>query len=97
MQHGSVAGKETHVARMSRELKRKLQADPQASVDLIVRTAGDPAEHVERVRAMGLDVRRQFTLLNAIAITGTAADCLRLAKEPWVESVEEDQIVHTMS
>lgn len=82
---------------VNRELEKKLQANPQASVDLIVRTTDKPADHVEQVRAMGLNVRRQFTLLRAMAITGAAADCLRLADEPWVESIEEDQIVHTMS
>ncbi len=78
-------------------LIEKLKANPEAEVHLIVRLKRDAGHDLSRLSAMGLRVRHRFRLTRTIAVTGRAADCLDLIDEPWVESVEEDKPVTTMS
>jgi hypothetical protein len=78
------------------ELKSKLQRDPGAVVNLIVRLKDAPAAHVDDVKARGITVQRTYSLISAMAVQGTASATLALADEPWVLSIEEDKTVHTM-
>jgi hypothetical protein len=84
------------MAGIASELRSKLQRDPNALVHLIVRLTDEPNTHVADVQALGITVRRTFTLIPAIAVEGTAAASLALADQPWVLSIEEDKPVHTM-
>ena len=82
------------MATLSPHLKAKLERDPKAIVNLIVRVKDK--SRVDDVRALGLTVRQTYTLIPAIAIQGSAAASLQLAQKPWVVSIEEDKPVHTM-
>jgi hypothetical protein len=77
-------------------LYQKLAAEPDQSVALIVRTAGDPQPHLQRLAELGLDVRRRFKMLPGVAVTGSANAALKLLGEGWVTKIEEDRPVHTM-
>ena len=79
------------------DLMGKLKADPEAEVNLIVRLKGEMGDGLRRLSTMGLRVRHRFRLTKTVAVTGRAADCLALSDEPWVESIEEDKPVTTMS
>jgi hypothetical protein len=78
------------------DLQTRLQRDPQAVVHLIVRTKDAPNIHLADAQACGLTVHRTFSLISALAVEGTASAALALANQPWVVSIEEDKIVHTM-
>lgn len=86
----------TRMATIPLDLKSKLQQDPNAVVQLIVRLKDDPGSRVAAVQSHGLTVRHTYSLISAIATEGSAAASLALAEEPWVLSVEEDKMVHTM-
>jgi hypothetical protein len=79
------------------DLIEKLKADPDAEVHLIVRLKVDTGDSLRRLSTMGLRVRHRFRLTRTVAVTGRAADGLALSTEPWVESIEEDKPVTTMS
>lgn len=85
------------MAKIDSELRRRLQTDPDAHVHAIIRTQGDPEQAAARATQKGIAVRRQFTLVPGLAVTGRAAALLDLADEPWVSSIEEDREVHTMT
>jgi len=84
------------MATISPELKAKLEREPEAIVNLIVRVEDAPHKRLDDIRALGLTIRRTFTLIPAIAIQGSAAASLKLAQKPWVVSLEEDKLVHTL-
>lgn len=85
------------MAHISPELKSKLEREPQAIVNLIVRVKDKPQEHLDDLRALDVTVRRTFTLISALAIQGRAAAMLKLAQKSWVHSLEEDKVVRTMT
>jgi hypothetical protein len=75
---------------------QQLQADPQQSVKIIIRTKTDPKAHTDRVAAMGLTVTHTTSLVKSIAANGPASAVMALASEDWIESIEPDQEVRTM-
>ena len=77
-------------------LHRRLAADPEQSVALIVRTDGDPTPHLSRVAELGLQVGHQFRLVPGVSVTGSARSALLLLEEKWVIKIEADQPVTTM-
>jgi len=78
------------------DLLRRMKADPDAQVRLIVRVDGDPAPAAERLAGGPVRVLRTLTLVPSLAVAGKARDCLRLLDEPWVDRVEEDRPVQAM-
>ena len=82
--------------KIAKDLRGKLQASPEAEVNLIIRVKDDPAAQADRLSQAGLKVRHIFRLTRALAITGRAKDCLALAAEPWVEAIEEDRKVKAL-
>lgn len=78
------------------ELLERLKADPEAGFRLIVKTEGEPGQYLNRLQALGIEVRRTFKLTKSLAITARADAALQLADEAWVEKIEKDQIVRTM-
>lgn len=78
------------------DFKEQLQAQPVERVDVIVRTYGDPRDHMAHIMAEGLTVRHTYSLINALAVTGLGAAVLRLADESWVDRIEPDAEVRTM-
>ncbi len=77
-------------------LRRNLAADPERSVALIIRTAGDPTPHLPRLAELGLQVGHQFRLVPGVSVAGRAAAALSLLNEGWVVKIEEDRPVKTM-
>lgn len=85
------------MANIQPDLKSRLERNPNAVFNLIVRLRDAPEAHTADVRALGLIVRHTYSLVPGMAIQGTAAASLALAKKPWVLSVEEDKQVHALS
>jgi hypothetical protein len=85
------------MSKISPDLESKLRAQPGATVYLIVRLADPPTDAADRIRACGLTVRYEFSLIRAMAISGLASVCLPLLNEPWVAGIEEDREVRTMT
>jgi len=83
--------------RIAAHLARKWRANPSGRVNAIVHTTGDVEEVATLLEQQGLQVRRRYRLLPAIAVTGAASDILALTNEEWVTKVEEDVRVHTMT
>jgi len=79
--------------RIEPALQAKLQQRPQDTVRLIVRVAGDVTQAVARLKELEVEVLRSFTLIQAVAVSCSAATALTLLQEPWVQTVEEDQQV----
>jgi hypothetical protein len=72
----------------------KLAHDPEAEYDAIVRTDGD-AEPVARFCGdCGITVRRRFTLVPGLAVTGTGKDLMALADDARVTAIEPDREIH---
>ncbi|MBI3913354.1 MAG: hypothetical protein HY327_04105 [Chloroflexi bacterium] len=78
------------------DLRARLQQDPQAIVNLIVRTQQNRDQDLESLRARGLTIRHTYSLISAIAIQGPASAALALTREPWILSIEEDQTVRAV-
>jgi hypothetical protein len=78
------------MAKISVELEQQLKAMPNRSVDLIVRTQGDPTPHLEWMASIRLQVNQQFRLSPGVAVSGTGADALILLDQDWVISIEAD-------
>ncbi|MCK4298205.1 MAG: hypothetical protein KAX80_01665 [Planctomycetes bacterium] len=72
------------------------QANPQATVAAIVRTAEAAEAHRAEVEATGLAVQRVFRLVPGLAVEGKVTDVLALADRPWVRSISLDREVHAM-
>lgn len=75
------------------QLKEKLESLGEGEVDLIVHFRGDPAYCSARLREMGFEVKREYSLLKAFAVRGRASEAVKLLEEQWVEAVEEDKPV----
>lgn len=79
------------MAKIERGLERQLRAEPEAVVDLIVRTEGDPGPHLPWLQANGLIVKQTFRLMSGLALSGPAARALKLLEQDWVASIELDR------
>ncbi len=84
------------MAKIDRELEQQLRASPEETVDLIVRTQGDPTPHLTWLASAGLRVKQQFKLTPGVAVSGSGQDALQLLSQDWVLSVELDAPVTTM-
>ena len=71
----------------------RLEEQPQKAVRLIVRVKGDLAPATARLAELNATVLHSFKLINAVAISSSAQTALDLAKEPWVQTIEEDRQV----
>ena len=81
------------MAKISVELEQQLKAMPNKSVDLIVRTQGDPTPHLEWMASAQLQVKQQFRLSPGVAVSCTGANALKLMDQDWVISIEPDEPV----
>jgi hypothetical protein len=78
------------------ELERQLKAAPDQTVDLIVRTDGDPTPHLNWLASAGIQVKQQFRLSPGVAISGSGAAALKLLDQDWVKRIELDRPVTAM-
>lgn len=76
-------------------LQAKISSDPDEPCDVIVRVNGDMDESQRQLEAAGFQIRRKLGLIRAFATSGPGKKVRRLASEPWVRSIEEDQEIHT--
>ncbi len=83
-------------AKIAPKFAAGLRRTPQATVAAIVRVSIAPDEAAARLAERGATVRRVVRLVPAVVVQMPAADCLALANETWVSSVEEDKAVHTL-
>jgi len=81
------------MGKMNKAFRSKLQEQPQSTVRLIVRVKGDLAPATARLAELDATVLRSFQLIHAVAISCSAQTALNLAKEPWVQAIEEDRQV----
>lgn len=77
-------------------LLHQMESAPSRSFDLLVRVDRVDDSTQEALTQAGLVVRRQIRLLPTFAVTGTGRSALQLLDWDWVQSIEEDQPVHTM-
>jgi hypothetical protein len=84
------------MGKIDNTLRRNLAADPERSVALIIRTAGDPTPHLPRLAELGLQVSHQFRLVPGVSVAGRARAALSLLDEEWIIKIEEDRPVKTM-
>jgi len=84
------------MGKIDEALRQNLAADPERSVALIIRTAGDPTPHLPRLAALGLQVGHRFKLVPGVSVAGRAAAALSLLDEEWIVKIEEDRPVKTM-
>jgi len=84
---------------MSKEpaIVHKLRNLGRQPVRLIVRTVGNPRDHLAEIEQQGLRVHRVFRLTKAVSVEGPASAALGLADREWVKEMEEDKEVHTQS
>ena len=81
------------MATMERGLRERIERDPEAEYDVIVRTSGE-SEPVARFCAhSGMTIHREFKLVPGLAVTGKGRDLLTLAENPRVLSIEADREV----
>ncbi len=78
---------------MDEKLRERLERLGEEEVNLIVRFRGEPVSCSARLRQMGFEIKREYSLLRAFAVRGKASEALKLRDEPWVEAVEEDKPV----
>jgi hypothetical protein len=74
-----------------------LKADPQAEVAVIVHVEGSPEQYTAELTDLGLQVGRVFRLTKTVSARGSAHSVLGLLQVPWVQKVELDQTITTMS
>jgi hypothetical protein len=88
------------VVTMSREtdatLMKRLRDDPDRRVDIIVTVKGDPLSYVSQLRALDLEVKRTFSLVQKMALGGPARSVVALSDESWVTKIEEDKPVQAL-
>jgi hypothetical protein len=84
------------MTKIKQDFLRRLQEDPQRSVNVIVTITSDPMAQMAQVEAKGLTVTRTFSLTPMLAATGPAEAVMELAIEPWVVRIEPDEAVHTL-
>ena len=81
-------------SRIAARLARRWRSSTQIPVRAIIRTVADLDEAATILEQRGLTVTRRYSLLPALAVSGSAETVLALADEDWITSIEEDQQVH---
>lgn len=84
------------MANLSSAFKARLERNPKAIVNVIVRVQETAAMQTKKFESLELKVKHAYTLIPGFALKGSASAVLALTKETWVVSVEEDKQVHTM-
>ena len=84
------------MATISNDLKQELERNPNTVANVIVLVKDEASVYTNQVRARGITIRRAYTLIHGLALSGSGSAIIALASEPWVVSIEEDKQVHTM-
>ena len=81
------------MAKIDPKLEQRLQDMPNRTVDLIVRTTGDPTSQLEWLAANDIEAKQVFKLSPGVAVSCPGRDALKLLAQDWVVSVELDEAV----
>ena len=84
------------MAKIEPKLEQRLHDMPNRSIDLIVRTDGDPSPHLDWLAANGIEVRQVFKLSPGVAVSCPGRDALKLLAQDWVVSIEVDEAVRAI-
>lgn len=84
------------MVKINAELELQIRSMPDKIFDLIVRTYGDATPHLEWCREVNIEIKQQFRLSPALAVTCSGAAAVLLMEQEWVKSIELDQTVRTM-
>ena len=71
--------------------------EPEAKVQLIVRTRDEPKAYRSLLARRGIKVKRELGLIKALTIECEASSALALLRERWVVSLEEDREVRALT
>ncbi len=77
------------------EFARALRANPQKPTAVIIRTAIPPADAKPLLETRGFTITRTFSLIQAVAATGSAEAVLALQSVDWITHIEPDSPVYT--
>lgn len=72
-----------------------LQAHMDEEIAAIVRCQKLDQTVVDSACAGGLEVDRELQLIKSLAVRGTGAALIHVARQPWALHIESDQAVHT--
>ena len=78
------------------DLRNQLQ-QTRTKVNLIIRVRAGAGDRGPDLVALGCTIRRRFWLTRSFAVTCSGAKALRIAKLDWVERIEADRTVKTLS
>lgn len=81
---------------LSKSLKTKIIARPDALLDLIVTFDSEAKLAPEVLESHGFKVKRILELTHSLAVHGPAAGVLELIDQPGINSVEEDRRVRAL-
>ncbi|MCB9078527.1 MAG: hypothetical protein H6631_13085 [Anaerolineaceae bacterium] len=84
------------MAKINAELEQQIKSMPDQLFDLIVRTYGDATPHLTWCGEAGIEIKQQFRLSPALAVTCSGAAAVNLLDQAWVKSIELDQTIRTM-
>lgn len=77
-------------------LVQQFKQKPEHTFDLIVRTEGQAASHMEWLTSAGFRVKQKFRLTSAVAGSCSGRAALKLLDQSWVVSVEPDTPMQAM-
>ncbi len=86
---------EPESSKLPESLRQFIQANPQQTVELILRVRAADDETQAKLEAAGLTVRYRLTLVPQFVVTGPGQAILSLADEKWLVGIESDRSVHT--
>ncbi len=66
------------------------------NINVILRTRIDPKVAAQKAEKAGLKVKRIFSLLPGIAVSGPENVVKRVERARWVQSIESDRTVHAI-
>jgi len=84
-------------AKITPEYYKTLRHGGDRPVQAIVRVADRADRYRDELASRGFEIRRLFTLIPGLAVTGPASRLLELLSEPWVMSIEPDRPVYIAS
>lgn len=74
----------------------QLRANPDETVQVIIRTTDAAENHQIQVEQLGFQVTHTFSLISGLAAIGPAKAVISLTGEAWVTKIEPDQAMKTM-
>jgi len=77
-------------------LQKQLEGAPNATIYLLLHVSETGPAQIAAIERAGFVVRHQTSIIPCYAVSGPGRGLQALAKEAWLERVEEDGAVQTM-